>query len=112
MGVSMHIVRLRVDEWLIRLLITTKACVPQLGRCPYLPLPLCHINPLSFENGGDRVVVPPLTLPPCGYLHGIQEHTDGSDAYPFGVHLLDGSDGARLTIVIYDLATDAPLAIS
>ena len=102
----MHRARLRVDEWLLRLLITTKACVPQLGRCPYLPLPPTFhgINALTLENGGDRVVVPPLTLPSGGYLHRVQEPADGGDAYPFVVHLLDGGDGAQLALVVDGLA--------
>ena len=71
---------------------------------PYHKLP-------PLEDCGDRVVIPALTLPPSGDLHRIQAPRNGGNAHPFGVHLLDGGDGAQLALVVYDFAADPSLAI-
>ena len=57
------------------------------------------------------MVAPSLSLPSSRDFHGIQELTDGGDADPFGIHLLDGGDGAQFSLVVYDFAIEPPFAI-
>ena len=55
--------------------------------------------------------MPAFTLLFGRYLHGVQESRDGVRANPFTIHLLDGSNGAQLALVVDSLATDLPFAV-
>ena len=45
------------------------------------------------------------------YLHGVQEPRDGVRVNSFAIHLLDGGDGAQLTLVVDGFAADPPFAV-
>ena len=79
---------------------------------PPLPLPPHNVNPFSFENFGNGVLLPALALMFSGNLHSVQDSGNCTCVVAFGIHLFDGGNGSQFGLMVYDLTLEPAFAVS